>query len=546
MANSEPGRSTAPDKIACNERFVQPERGQQLILSQSGTLQPSPELLQHITKLYFDLYENQPLLPLTREDARENLPDQVIFGMVAVAARYSDHSYFQDEASSPQAFNKKARHFVFNALESCETGLATVQAICLITFADYLDGSVERANLTLGIGVRLAYSMRLLRSRTLEEMSEDEDIVRCCWSLFAMERLFALGSGVSMPLIDENDLPRYPISPDPPPHVTPFLATAGETPVDLGIMACCLQLTATWGKAIKYALRHKSHGNSQLPWTAESEYSQAMSHILQFEAVFPNHHRWQVTRFHQQGPADLKRFRAYWDPWMLMQFLYHSCLALVNHPVFFLGETPTAFSQLPPSFAQSVSSQAQMHSRWITYFASLLQERDFGVVDPFLAYGASVAATIHAFYAASQNQEASQRAKRDLSICIRLVRNITTALPSVQSLADKLEKLGQGSQLLDVSSSSHPDLSRGDYTDIVWGVLEYTKPSQLSTEFNRSDRIDAPVDASSARPLRPSRNTGPQEQSATDALVEYLGILPFFSCPDFTQSSLDEYSFGNL
>lgn len=293
---------------------------------------------------------------------------------------------------------------------------------------------MERANLTLGIGVRLAYSMRLLRSRTLEEMSEDEDIVRCCWSLFAMERLFALGSGVSMPLIDENDLPRYPISPDPPPHVTPFLATAGETPVDLGIMACCLQLTATWGKAIKYALRHKSHGNSQLPWTAESEYSQAMSHILQFEAVFPNHHRWQVTRFHQQGPADLKRFRAYWDPWMLMQFLYHSCLALVNHPVFFLGETPTAFSQLPPSFAQSVSSQAQMHSRWITYFASLLQERDFGVVDPFLAYGASVAATIHAFYAASQNQEASQRAKRDLSICIRLVRNITTALPSVQSL----------------------------------------------------------------------------------------------------------------
>lgn len=536
-------RSLGSDDDAFDEQSAVFEAEPGINPAPSEAARPPPQVLQHVVDLYYELCENQPLPLLAREDDPVQFSDLTTFGIIAVAARYSNHVFFRHELSSAQAFNRKARRVIFSTLESCETKLSTIQAICLITLADYLDGSVQRANLTLGIGIRLAYSMGLLRPRTLDYVSDEDDVCRCCWSLFTMERLFSLGSGTFVPLIDENDLPRYPSSPELPPHVIPAVATAGQTPVDLGIIACYLPLVAVWGKIMKYIQRNKLSGDSQLPWMADSSYNQIVSQMLHSEAVCPNHHRWEMVRFPQQKPECLQSSRAYWGPWLLMQFLHHSCLALLNHPVFFLGETPTTFSQLPPSFAQSVSTQAQVHSRWIAHFAHLLREKDLKAVDPFMAYGASIAATIHAFYAAAQNQEVSQRARKDFVICAQLVAEMSTTSPSLQNLVGKLQRLQQESQVHG-PATAHPALSQESYAEIVWNVLEYTKPSEGSLETQASQpnaSVEASVDL-----LQPDHADGQQRQFATDALVSSLGILAPFSCPDFAQSSVDEWSIGNL
>lgn len=406
-----------------------------------------PDLLASITNIYYDRCECQPLPLLVRST---HFPDEVIFGIIAVAARYSTHPFFNQDESSPQVFNQKARTILFKALETNEATLSTIQAACLISLADYLgmqhisnevphanhtsDGLTQHANLTVGIGIRLAYSLGFLKPRALDDISEDETISRCCWSLFALEKLFSLASGEPIPLLDENHLPRYPTSPEVPPSARSSLGSNSETLVDLGIIAYCLQLTVVWGEVMKHVMKRKRSGTSQIPWAADSEYNRIMSRFLDYEAVSVNQHRWQLVNFPQQEPADLKTYRSYWVSWLLMQFLFHSCLALLHHPVLFLAEGPPTFVQLPPSFAQCASNHAQLHSRWIAHFADILRLKGLEVTDPFLAYGASIAATIHAFYAGSKNEDVSLRAKKDFFLCLELVRGLSAKLPSVRYL----------------------------------------------------------------------------------------------------------------
>ncbi|KAF4543648.1 uncharacterized protein LTHEOB_347 [Lasiodiplodia theobromae] len=485
-----------------------------------------PDLLASITDIYFDRCECQPLPLLVRST---HFPDEVTFGIVAVAARYSTHPFFNQE-SSPEVFNRKARTILFKALETNEATLSTIQAACLISLADYLDGLTQRANLTVGIGIRLAYSLGFLKPRALDNISEDETISRCCWSLFALEKLFSLASGEPVPLLDENHLPRYPTSPEVPPSARSSLGSTSETLVDLGIIAYCLQLTVVWGEVMKHVMKRKRSGTSQIPWAADSEYNQIMSRFLDYEAVSVNQHRWQLVNFPQQEPADLKTYRSYWVSWLLMQFLFHSCLALLNHPVLFLAGGPPTFVQLPPSFAQCLSNHAQLHSRWIAHFADILRQKGLEVTDPFLAYGASIAATIHAFYAGSKNEDVSLRAKKDFFLCLELVRGLSVKLPSVRYLVHRLEQLQQSSHALNGLPGDHENLSRTTYASIFWSIVQYSNPPKVHESGQN--------DVSFIEP--PS-----QGQLSDDLLADYLGILPPFSCPDLVQS-FDEWSMGNL
>ncbi|KAL0262168.1 hypothetical protein SLS55_003607 [Diplodia seriata] len=96
-----------------------------------------PDLLAAVIDIYFDYVECQPLPLLIRKDSFD-FADEVAFGIIAVAARYSTHSYFSRDESSPQVFNQRARTIIFKALETDDATLSTIQATCLISLADYL------------------------------------------------------------------------------------------------------------------------------------------------------------------------------------------------------------------------------------------------------------------------------------------------------------------------------------------------------------------------------------------------------------------------
>lgn len=304
------------------------------------------------------------------------------------------------------------------------------------------DGLPQRANLTLGVGIQLAYSLKLLKAGNLANLTEKEDVACCCWSLFALERLFSIASGTGHMMIQESHLPRHPSPPELPPHVQANRESRNlspDSPLDIGMTGCCLQLASAWGRVMRYAMEYREAQMTELPWMADSEYSRIQAQIQHFETIWPDEHRWANVGFMDQTRQQVREFQGYWSSWLFMQLGFHSSLALLNHPLFSLHLPPTC-TKVPPSFADSTSNQARYHTKWIAYFVRLIVEKRITVTDPFLAFTAAIAASIIYLTSRVDEQEAAERGRLNVELCYHFVNGMGASMPVLADLVRRSRK----------------------------------------------------------------------------------------------------------
>jgi len=201
-----------------------------------------------------------------------------------------------------------------------------------------------------------------------------------------------------------------------------------------GIWVYMVQLSTLWSE-VQHYVSHCASGDTTPPWSVDSGYCVIGAHLMDIETKFPTSHRYDSVRFQEQSRAELNRDRGYWSPWLYLQFTYHAVHSVLNHP-FLYSWRPQQSAQLsvPNTFWKTSSELALIHTTWTVRLIDMVAEKEYQLSDPFLGHAVAIAATIHLYYCCAADPAVRESAQRKLDTCIRLLGDLASKWPRIQSL----------------------------------------------------------------------------------------------------------------
>ncbi|GLB18236.1 hypothetical protein AtubIFM61612_008127 [Aspergillus tubingensis] len=321
-----------------------------------------------------------------------------------------------------------------------------------------------------------------LESGLVQSPAAREERRRCFWSICLLKRLH----GVDFDNLDFPDgcFPQFPESPSRPPPTISSSNGANETRSsgmqDQGILAYVIMLSEIFAKTAKYVRRHGKPSNVP-PWSSQSEYSRILTALMERETQMPYSHRFKPANLSERTLEDLQERRDYWGPWLLNQFLYHTILCLLNHPLLLSLSLRNFRSTIPEIFLQHSSDLISSHTTWIIHFIDYFEERSFVVSDPFLGYSAAVVATIELQLSFTENTTIREEKRNRFYKCVSFVQTLGRKWPHMARLADRLQSLEDAvSASYELESGAQNkylliDLSR------FWEILEYSSNSDAES-----------------------------------------------------------------
>lgn len=265
-----------------------------------------------------------------------------------------------------------------------------------------------------------------------------EERRRCFWSICLLKRLHG-GEPITLGFPDSN-YPPFPESPGwPPLPFSPENAEDASRSTDLqdqGIIAYVIMLSEVFARTARYVRRHGKPNNVP-PWSSQSEYSEILALQMDLETRMPYTHRFKLAKLSERTSEDLETNRDYWGPWFLNQFLYHTNLCLLNHPLLLSLSLRNFRSTIPEIFLQHTSDLISSHTTWIIYFMDFFERKPFIVSDPLLGYGASVVATIELQLSFTENPTIRQEKRDRFSKCLMFVLSLGQKWPHMARMVGK-------------------------------------------------------------------------------------------------------------
>ncbi|PYH96777.1 C6 transcription factor [Aspergillus ellipticus CBS 707.79] len=553
---------------------------------------PTWEKVLSVAKLYLIYCHSQPLPLFHRDGFLDSLATrdpEIIYAMLALSTRFSssDCSDTNGFTALINSYTEVARSLVMRRVSEGPVELSTLQSLCLLSLVDFanLDGNTHRSSIHCSLAVNLAQCANLgLESHLTQSNTVREERRRCFWSICLLKRLH----GVDFDNLDFPDgcFPSFPESPSRPPPTSLLTDVGNEARSlgmqDQGIIAYVIMLSEIFAKAARYVRRHGRPSNVP-PWSSQSEYSKILTALMERETQMPYHHRFKPANLSQRTLEDLQDRREYWSPWLLNQFLYHTILCLLNHPLLLSLSLRNFRSTIPEIFLQHTSDLISSHTTWIIHFIDYFEERSFVMSDPFLGYSAAVVATIELQLSFTENPAICEEKRNRFYKCVGFVQTLGQKWPHMARLADRLQRLedavsasyelDSGAQnkyllidlsrfweILEYSSNSDTDSARRMFGDSLYREAptlgaEVSQTSPLPEPFRLSQQvttqspnsqfnIPTPLAASAQYPLGPMGSArGPE------ALNDEFSILAanFFSqAQDFLRTGDPREGFGNF
>ncbi|KAI9931235.1 hypothetical protein MW887_010897 [Aspergillus wentii] len=454
----------------------------------SPTPLPPWEKVQSIAELYLIYCDSQPL-PLFHRDSflgtLGSRDPEIIYAILALSIRFSDYSYRDtaDLVNTVNGYAEVARGLVTRRISEGPVELSTLQCLCLLSLVDFTNGNTHRSSIHSSLAMNLAQCARL-GSESHNALSSiiREERKRCFWSICLLKRLHG-GEFTNLDFPD-GGFPPYPESPERPPQ--PFSpdgsidGTRSSDMQDQGIVAYVIILSEVFAKTARYVRRHGKPSNIP-PWSSQSEYSKIITSQMDMETRMPYTHRFKPANLGNKTPEELQANRGYWGPWFLNQFLYHTILCLLNHPLLLSLSLRNFRSTIPEIFLQHTSDLISSHTTWIVYFIDYFEEKSFMVSDPILGYSAAVVATIELQLSFTEDLTIRQQKQDRFSKCVRFVQKLGQKWPHMARLADRLQSL-EGA----VSASYQPDPGAQNKSLLIdlsrfWEILEYSSNSDADS-----------------------------------------------------------------
>ncbi|CAG7926862.1 unnamed protein product [Penicillium olsonii] len=415
-----------------------PENGAQVI---PFTLPPQ-NVVDESVSLYLRYCHKQPLWLFDEEDLLKphDIPREAIFGILALASRYSENSFFAGRIDQMcLEYTESARGLVMLRIAQGNVQLSTIQSLCLLALANFISNDTQMAWLHIGLATSLSRCGGLdIESHQGEFTPALETRRRVFWSISLLNQQYG-PRNMQLNMLRDIQSPKYMgVNTDNmremgvvPPQIPQEIA--GPTQLE-GIWIYMVQLSTLWSE-VQHYVSHCASGDPTPPWSLESGYSVIGAHLMNMETKFPTYHRWDSVRFMDHSTHDLNQNRGYWSPWVYLQFTYHAIHSVLNHP-FLYSWRPQQSAQLavPNTFWKTSSELALIHTTWTVRLIDLIQEKEYQVSDPFLGHLVAIAATIHLYYCRAADPAIRESAQSKVDICLEFLGQLATKWPRCQAI----------------------------------------------------------------------------------------------------------------
>ena len=277
-----------------------------------------------------------------------------------------------------------------------------------------------------------------VESRALTNEVLREERRRCFWSICLLKRLHGGEFSLDLP---EGGGPPFPESSSRPARMlSPVPSTPGVRRSELqdqGIIAYVIMLSEAFARTARYVRLRGRPGNVP-PWSPHSEYSKIIALQMNLETRMPLTHRFKPANLGDRSSEELQAHREYWGPWFLNQFMYHTILCLLNHPLLLSLSLRTFRSTIPEIFLQHTSDLISSHTTWIIHFINYFTEKSFLVSDPLLGYSAAVVATIELQLSFTDDLTIRDEKRDRFTKCVKFVQQIGERWPHMARLVCSL------------------------------------------------------------------------------------------------------------
>lgn len=236
----------------------------------------------------------------------------------------------------------------------------------------------------------------------------------------------------------QDSLTKYPKSTGTAPDITRNGSSGPEVRIargmkDEGVVAYILLLSETFSRTAGYVKR-RGKPDAFPPWSPESEYSKIIALQMDSETRVPYIHRFKFAGLSDRSAEDLQSNRDYWGPWFLNQFMYHTILCLLNHPLLLSLSLRNHRSTIPEIFLQHSSDMISSHTNWIVYFVRYFEEKGFRISDPFLGYCAAVVATIELQLSFTEDESIRKDKQERFESCMSFVQDLGKEWPHMAKM----------------------------------------------------------------------------------------------------------------
>ncbi|KAJ5832943.1 hypothetical protein N7474_001254 [Penicillium riverlandense] len=522
--------------------------------SPSIVLPPLEEILP-VAELYLLYCDSQPLPLFHRGNFLASLQTrevEIIYTVLALSLRFSDRSRQRtdDLNNLVNGYAEVARGLVMKRVSEGPVELSTLQY-----------GNTHRSSIHSSLAMNLAQCANLgadARSTTSHIVREERR--RCYWSICLLKRLH----GGDFSILDPPEvggLP-YPESPSRPARLLSPGPSALEIRrsdmQDQGIIAYVIMLSEVFARTARYVRLHGRPSNVP-PWSPHSEYSKIIALQMDLETRMPYTHRFKPANLGDRSPEELQAHREYWGPWFLNQFMYHTSLCLLNHPLLLSLSLRNFRSSIPEIFLQHTSDLISSHTTWIIHFINFFEEKRFLVSDPLLGYSAAVVATIELQLSFTENPAIREQKRDRFTKCVKFVQQIGQRWPHMARLAHRLQRLEDA-----VSATYQSDPGAQNQSLLIdlsrfWEILEYSSNSDadsarrlfgdslyagrppVAAEVSQTSPLPEPTRLITHEEERPSPRAGGLGANATFSGVQDYAVGSVIS-PQHLSLSNDEFS----
>lgn len=250
-----------------------------------------------------------------------------------------------------------------------------------------------------------------------------EERRRCYWSIILLRRLLGWPVEASN---HKTPLPPFPDSPSSP-QADAMSPEGNRVAADPsfrdGIVSTVIVLSKAWSLAQDYV---RSRGTSERnipPWSPESTYGTSMQMLLSLGKEFSPLHRYRHLRLSSVTSEELEKSRAYWAPWFLSRFLYHTLLCLINHPLLITLQFQGS-EHVSELFLQQTAYLASHHTAWILHFIEYIETKRFYVTDPLIGYCAAVIATIELQQSFTEDRDHHEKRRGNYERCLSFIQRL--------------------------------------------------------------------------------------------------------------------------
>ncbi|PQE27634.1 C6 transcription factor protein [Rutstroemia sp. NJR-2017a BBW] len=404
-----------------------------------------PLTIVGLVETYIRRCDCQPLSIFDVDNLRstsDSYKPEVLLSILALALRFSDSNQVPgDSMQLAVQYAERTRQIVMQKIIDENVDMSTLQALCLQAFFDITTANVQRAWLSIGIGMRLITSVQMpLNPEVLFDQAAIDEYRRCFWGFYMLECLCSDASKGRLSLPHEK--PPFPPSLSvksahgPPTILRKFGDYSSGQTQDKGIMGYSIQLVELWKDSLHYVLG--SLNSSEVPWSSGSGYFDMSASVMEWETYLCQNHRSAHAMFSEQSPTDLLMNIRYWGPWLNVQFTYHGTLCLVNNPFWLFEKMKSNAGMAPTSFLETASDLALLHAKHIARLIETLGNRNFESSDPFLGYCAAIACITHLWYCHVEDRSVKDQAQARFAICYGFVAKLGSKWPNVKIIVSIL------------------------------------------------------------------------------------------------------------